>query len=221
MLLAALPFVVAGCASALSPGEQTAQVSALEENAVVDADGFFAPTEAVIDVPEGLGRPPTSADVQVRRGFDGKTVDEATALMRANLTTPLYPANEGFVAETLRATYRAVTLGTGNFLVPDAPPARFLQTLEPGARVTLLGTMSALQPAILEVEDSAGKSYFKRGSNGYEAVEAALITNTGALFYPVVMRSEIRLQPQGVRTTYPAWSAKALSGPTMTVVEGE
>ncbi len=37
--------------------------------------------------------------------------------------------------------------------------------------------------------------------------------------YAIVERARISLRPQGTRVFYPAWSAKALSGPTSIIIE--
>lgn len=181
--------------------------------------GFDPPTLAKISVPSGLGRPPTSADVTVEAGFDGKPAAEAAILVRGRLTNTVDASNERFVGETIRDNHKAFTLAVGNLFAQGSPHATFARSL--GAdKLTLLGTMSALNPTILVAEKAGVTSYYARGSSGrYEAIPQPK--------YPVIMRAKIRLETgaaddpgQGVRVFYPAWSAKVLTGPTTVIIEG-
>jgi hypothetical protein len=181
--------------------------------------GFDPPTLAKISVPPNLGRPPTSNDVTVEAGFDGKPAAEAAILVRGRLTNTVDSSNEGFVRRTIADNHKAFTLAVGNFFAQGSPPATFAKAL--GAeKLTLLGTMSAVRPTILLAEKGGVKTYYARGAGGaYEAIAAPK--------YPVIMRARIRLATgaandpgQGVRVFYPAWSAKVLTGPTTTIIEG-
>ena len=178
-----------------------------------EAPGFDAPTLAKISVPPNLGRPPTSNDVTVEAGFDGKPAAEAAMLVRARLTNVVDSSNERFVGQTIKDNHKAFSLGIGNLFAQGSPHATFAKSL--GAdKLTLLGTMSSVRPTILLAEKAGTKAYYARGASGrYEPIETPK--------YPVIMRANIRLATgatddpgQGVRVFYPAWSAKVLTGPT-------
>jgi hypothetical protein len=188
-------------------------------NGYTEAPGFDPPTLAKIAVPSGLGRPPTANDVTVEAGFDGKPTADALALVRSRLTNTVDQSNDRFVAETLRENHKAFTIAVGNLFAVGSPHAAFAKSLA-AEKLTLLGTMSALNPTILAAEKSGATSYYARGAAGaYEAIVTPK--------YPVIMRARIRLESgapddagQGVRVFYPAWSAKVLSRPSGAVVEG-
>lgn len=178
----------------------------------VEAPGFDPPTMALLRVPDGLGRPPTSADVTVEAGFDGKPPDEVAAVVQGRLTNVVHERNEAFVERTIRATHKAFTIAVGNLFAQGSPHADFARGL--GAEsLTMLGTMSALRPTILVAEKDGEKRHYARGSTGrYEVIEAPR--------YPVIMRARVSLEPQGVRVFYPAWSATVLTEPTTVITEG-
>ena len=184
-----------------------------------EAPGFDAPTLAKISVPQTLGRPPTSNDVTVEAGFDGKPAAEAAILARGRLTNTVDSTNESFVKKTIADNHKAFTLAVGNLFAQGSPHATFAKALA-ADKLTLLGTMSSLRPTLLVAEKAGVTTYYARGAGGgYEAIEAPK--------YPVIMRARIRLATgavadpgQGVRITYPAWSAKVLTGPTTTIIEG-
>jgi len=184
-----------------------------------EASGFDAPTLAKISVPSNLGRPPTSNDVTVEAGFDGVAAAEALVIVRGRLTNTVDSSNESFVKRTITDNHKAFTLAVGNFFAQGSPHATFAKGL--GAeKLTLLGTMSSVRPTILVAEKAGVTSYYARGASGrYEPIDAPR--------YPVIMRARIRLETgaagdpgQGVRIFYPAWSAKVLTGPTTTIIEG-
>jgi len=197
----------------------TRLVADARANGYVEAPGFDPPTLAKIALPPNLGRPPTSNDVTVEAGFDGKTPAEVLAIVRGRLTNTVDPSNERFVDSTITANHKAFTIAVGNFLIPSSPNGRLLASLRGlGAKkFTLLGTMSAIKPTIIETEDANGiKSYWSRGDTG----QFGRIDKPS---YPVIMRARLRIdgpEGQGVRVFYPAWSAKVLTGPTTVVIEG-
>ncbi len=178
-----------------------------------EAPGFDPPTLARISVPDNLGRPPTASDVVVEAGFDGKPAAEAAALVRARLTNTVAEAHEDFVNQTIKDNHKAFTLAVGNLFARNSPHATFAQSLAADS-LTVLGTMSAVKPTILVAEKSGTKTYYARGaSGGYEPIFVPS--------YPVIMRAKIRLATaavddpgDGVRIFYPAWSAKAVGGPS-------
>jgi hypothetical protein len=168
-------------------------------------------------VPDDLGRPPTANDVTVEAGFDGKTPDEARAVVRSRLTNVVHASNERFVDQTITSTHKAFTIALGNFFAQNSPHAAFIRALRGlgATSFTLLGTMSALRPTILLVDTQGAKTYWARGGSGrYERIDTPK--------YPVIMRSNVRIDGEGpgVRLFYPAWSAKVLTGPTTVIVEG-
>jgi hypothetical protein len=184
-----------------------------------EAAGFEPPTLAKISVPPGLGRPPTSNDVTVEAGFDGVPAAEAATLVRGRLTNTVDSSNESFVRRTIADDHKAFTLAIGNLFAQGSPHAAFAKALA-ADKLTLLGTMSAVRPTILVAEKAGVTALYARGESGaYEAIATPK--------YPVIMRARIRLATgaaddpgQGVRVFYPAWSAKVLSGPTTTIIEG-
>lgn len=178
----------------------------------VEAEGFDPPTAARLSVPDGLGRPPTSNDVTVEAGFDGRSPDEVTAIVRARITNEVDRGNERFVDETIRATHKAFTIAVGNLFAPGSPPEASVRAIGADG-LTMLGTMSAVRPTILVAVKDGRESYYARGDAGrYEPIDPPR--------YPVIMRARVRLEPQGVRVFYPAWSAKVLEGPTTVISEG-
>ena len=186
-------------------------MAAAQTGGYVEAAGFDPPTAAKLSVPDHLGHAPTSNDVTVEAGFDGKTPDEVVTLVRARLTNTVYAQNESFTNDTIKTTHKAFTIGLGNFYSLGSPPSNFAWTLG-GAKLTLLGTMSAVTPTILMAEKAGTTTYYSRGPSGvYEAIPTPK--------YPIIMRARIQLRPMGERVFYPQWSAKVLTGPTSTVTE--
>ncbi len=183
-----------------------------------EAAGFDPPTLAKISVPP-LTRPATANDVTVEAGFDGKPAAETFALVRSRLTNSVDSSNDRFVAQTIATTHKAFTLAVGNLFAVGSPHAATAKALQ-AERLTMLGTMSALKPTILLAEKGGVKTYYARGASGrYEAIETPK--------YPIIMRARVRLATgapndpgQGVRVFYPSWSAKVLTGPTTTIIEG-
>jgi hypothetical protein len=201
-----------------STGKVTFQrlVADATTNGYVEAPGFDPPTQARLAYPENLGRPPTSADITVEAGFDGKSPAEVGTLVRARLSNVVDSSNERFVTQTITDTHKAFTIAVGNMFAQNSPPATFAKSLGADS-LTMLGTMSAIKPTILVAVKGAQTTYYARGASGaYEAIDTPK--------YPVIMRARIRLgggtEEQGVRVFYPAWSARVLAGPTTTIIEG-
>jgi hypothetical protein len=193
----------------------------LRTYAVANGYDLLKPTMALFEIPDNLGRPPTSSDVRVAKGFDGKTPAKAEAIVRKNLTTMVHPQNERFVSETIQQCHKAFTIGLGNFFAVGSPGARFLeQQTAAGGTLTLLGTASLVNPSVLELDRFGRKAYFVPGPGGYVPLQASAVADTGILRYPVLMRSVLRPTPAGIRLSYPKWSASVLSAPTTTITEG-
>ncbi|NOU26422.1 MAG: hypothetical protein HOO96_00835 [Polyangiaceae bacterium] len=203
------------------PSTGKAAFAALLKYAKSGGYDFAPPNLAILSVPDNLGRPPTTDDVTVVRGFDGRSPADAEMVVRKNLGNTIHPQNERFVSDTLQRAHKAFTIGVGNFFAAGSPPQRFLQAQTAGATFTLLGTASAIHTTVLRVQDPyVGALYFKRTASGYESIDASYLAADGTLRYPVIMSCAIRLNPQGVRIEYPKWSAKLLEQQTTVVVEG-
>ena len=171
----------------------------------------FVTPSLVLVVPDGLGRAPTSDDVEVRQGFDGRTPDEAVAVARRGCTSTVHPRNEAFVEKTLRDNHKAFTLAVNNAFIPNAPFQQ-LVTQFPGAKLTVVGTMSSLNPVLVKVEQPNQEPvYLSRQSGTYQPI--------APMSYPVVMQAVIRQTPPGVALSYPKWSAPQLIGETCTISE--
>lgn len=180
-------------------------------NGYVEAPGFDAPAYR-LTIPDHLGRPPTSADVTVEAGFDGKTPEEVRSIVLSRLTNTVHESNRRFIDKTVLDAHKAFTIGVSNLFAPGSPYAAWIGAL--GAeKITVLGTTSAVMPAYIKVEADGQVGYVTRGASGaYEAIQEPR--------YPVIMRARVSLQPAGVRVFYPAWSAKVLTGPTTVITEG-
>src|SRR5207253_2609086 len=66
-------------------------------NGYTEAPGFDVPSLVKIVVPPNLGRPPTSNDVTVEAGFDGKSPAEVDVIVRGRLTNTVDSSNDTFV----------------------------------------------------------------------------------------------------------------------------
>jgi hypothetical protein len=177
----------------------------------VEAPGFEPPAYR-LSIPDHLGRPPTSADVTVEAGFDGKTPDEARAIVLSRLTNTVHESNRRFIDKTITDAHKAFTIAVSNLFAPRSPHAAWIGAT--GAeKITVLGTTSAVMPTFIKAEAGDSVAYFARGASGaYEAIQEPR--------YPVIMRARVSLEPAGVRIFYPAWSAKVLTGPTTVITEG-
>jgi len=173
------------------------------------AIAWGAPSVVRMRIPEGLGRPPTSLDVVVEVGFDGKTPEEARALVRANAGHAIHSTNVRFVDESILATHKAVTISMNNAMAARSPQRAFADAHGLGV-VNVVGTMSTLHPTYLAIDsDTEPTRYFERDGGAY--VEASMR-------YPIVMVGRVRLatasEGPAVQVQYPAWSAPVLANPT-------
>ena len=103
-------------------------------NGYVEADGFEPPTAAKLSVPDGLGHAPTSADVTVEAGFDGKSPDQVLATVRGRLMNTIDASNERFVNETIRANHKSFTIALGNLFAVSSPFVTFVNRSRPSLR---------------------------------------------------------------------------------------
>ncbi len=176
-----------------------------------EAPGFDPPDKMRFEIPDGLDHRPTSRDVRVNAGFDGKSPDEVLAIVKSRLRNTVHVSNRSFVDQTILETHHAFSIAINNLFAPGSPHATFVKEL--GAdKLTMLGTMSAMSPTIL-VAETAGSTTFYTVQDGHYAP----IPKPG---YPVIMRARIRVSEPGVRVFYPSWKAKVLAGPTGVIIEG-
>ncbi len=181
-------------------------------NGYVDSGELVAPDRALLEVPDNLGRPPTSNDVRVVKGFDGLTPDQAYTVFRGRSTNYIHTENERLVRDTFAFSHKAFTIALGNFFAEDSPPQRFLRGLG-ASKVVLLGLLRQLTPVAIEATFPDGRvEYYMKKSVDYERVDKPT--------QRVIMRSPISLEPFGVRVFYPAWGSTNLKTPTTVVVEG-
>lgn len=182
-------------------------------HAYVEAEGFDQPDLARLSLPDGHTGRPTFDDITVVTGFDERSPDEATALVRARITNVVHSSNERFIDTQIRRAHKSFTLAIGNFFAAGSPQAQLASSVQ-GGSITLLGTLTASVPTVVMVEKDGQTTYYAR--------------RTGGAYQPtskpryVVMRARINptAESPGVRIFYPAWSAKVLAGPTVTVIEG-
>lgn len=198
-------------------GTGAAAFTALKNFAVANNYDLAKPNLALLMIPDNLGRNPTSNDVQIFRGYDGRKPEEVLATVRARLGNPIDASNERFFRDTVLASHKSFTIGLGNFFAPGSPTQTFLQNFIFGSKFTLLGTMSALRPTILKVETTTGTRYFQKASPGgayaYEPLEASVKNADGTPRYPIIMTSKVRQSPAGVYVEYPQWKASVFTSP--------
>ena len=198
------------------PNTGAAAFRSLKTYALANNYDLAKPNLALLQIPDNLGRTPTSNDVQIYRGYDGRKSEEALAMIRSKLGNPIDASNERFFRDTVLASYKSFTIGLGNFFAPNSPTQRYLQNFPYGTKFTLLGTMSALRPTILKVESPMGTFYYQKASSGgfaYEALDPSVKNADGTPRYPVIMTSKVRTSPAGVYVEYPQWKASVLTSP--------
>jgi hypothetical protein len=185
------------------------------DTGATEAAGFDALDKVRMKIRDGHTARPTSADIEIEAAFDGRSPDEVRSLVRRRLRGTIHMSNERFVDTTIEGTLHAFTIAANNLFADGSPHARFARGLE-ADRLTLVGTMSAVNPTFLVAEKAGATRWYVRTSGEYVAVAAPK--------YPVVMRARIRLGgaevAPGIRVFYPSWKAKVLAGPTGEVIEG-
>ncbi len=179
----------------------------------VDSGALVAPDQALLEVPDNLGRPPTSNDVRIVKGFDGLSPDAAYAISRARATNYIHPQNERLVRDTFAFSHKSFTIALGNFFAEDSPPQRFARGLG-ASKLVLIGLLRQLTAVAIEATFPDGHvEYYMRKTLDYERVEKPT--------QRVLMRSPISLDGGGgVRVFYPAWGSTNLVTPTTVVIEG-
>ncbi len=180
----------------------------------VEGDGFEPPMQSKLLVPSNLGRPPTSEDVTVETGFDGRSPAEVETLVRGRLTNTVDPARERFVGETIRGTQKSFTIAISNLFASSSRDVQFLAGL--GANeVTVLGVASHVNRTFLVVSVSGSPAYYVRGPTG-------AYVSTPVPKYSPLMRARVRLGGQpGVRIFYPSWSSPRLAAYDVEIIEGD
>lgn len=175
---------------------------------------WVKPTYEIV-IPDNLGRPPRVTDVIIKKGFDGRSPDQVVDLVKRNLQTPLHASNKSFVDKTIRDNHRAFTIAVSNMFVPNNEASNFASLQARRGTVTVLSTMSAINPVIVRVQPNTGGApqFFARGANGtYAPIPEPK--------YPVICEAKVRFRPEpGLAMQYPKWSASVLSGPTATITE--
>lgn len=181
----------------------TALVTAAKSRGLVEPETVEASRSRLL-VPDDLGRPPRESDVTVEAGVDGKTPAEVVAIVRARARNRIHARNEALFTRLFDGTLRSFTVAVNNLLVPQAPSARFVATLN-APKVYLMGTLSAVTPTFIQVEFDGVRLAYGRGESGeFEPIERPRA--------PVVMRA--RVEPgKGARIFYPSWKAPVLATP--------
>jgi hypothetical protein len=202
-------------------GVSKAQFTLLKNYGTAQGYDYAPPGLILMEIPDNLGRPPTSNDVQIARGYDGRLRAPALAMIRANIQNPVHVQNERFVSDSIAASYKAFNVGLSNLFIPGSPPRRFMDSLAPDS-VEFLCTISTLNPTIVRYEKDGRVGYLQRAPSGggYVRADASLIKDDGEIRYPVLLRAKVRFDKPGVQLEYPKWSATVLSAPTSTVTEG-
>jgi hypothetical protein len=173
----------------------------------------FAAPKANITLPPNLGRPPVARDLIIKKGFDGLTREQAVAKVLAGLGTKVAPQNATLAKETAGEAFRNFNVAMSNTFLPGSPNNVFLKSLG-NQQLTLLGTMSSIQPTVYKAVNPANgqTKYYARDWTGNFAELPKPPLN-------VVMEARLRLEPPGLVMSYPKWKNAALSGPLSTIVE--
>ncbi|MEW5741707.1 MAG: hypothetical protein AB1938_22500 [Myxococcota bacterium] len=174
---------------------------------------LYKPPKATIELPPGLNRPPRATDLIIKKGFDGLSPDRAVTRIRNKLTNTLAPQNRKLVEDTARRAHRDFNVALNNVFTPGSPNHRFLSQFA-GRQVSVLGTMSTLNPVVYKVEGRGLEPtrFYSRDFSG----------NFAELQRPptqVVIEAKVRLTPPGVAVEFPAWTNKALSQKQLTTIE--
>jgi hypothetical protein len=174
--------------------------------------GFRQPA-LEMTLPSDLGRRPTSADVELRKGFDGRTLPQMVEAAFARLKSPLAGGQRAALGPLLAQNAKAFTLEVNNAFVPgSAVHLRF--SAADGAQVAVVGTASATHPTLLEVvREGREPTYLLRDSRGG-------FQPLARMGHPIAFRAELHWEPDGVKVTYPAWQPPALSASDLSAFEG-
>lgn len=165
-----------------------------------------------ITLPPRLGRPPTAADLIIKRTFDGLTPEQAEKKIFTALKGPVLAENRALVDGTIKQRVRDMQVALNNVFTPGTPNRRFLDSQMP-AKINVIGSMSGSNPVVYQVtKEGQPPKYFTKGwSGGFTELTKPPIQQ--------VMNAEISLEPRGIRMGYPAWENKALAGQLTTITE--
>ena len=172
----------------------------------------YSKPQAVIELPPGLNRPPKATDLIIKKGFDGLPAQRAVGNIVSKLTTPLAPQNKKLVEDTALRAHRDFNVALNNVFTAGSPNNKFLAQFA-GQNVSVLGTMSSMQPVVYKVEGKGTEpaKYYARDWSG----------NFAELQKPpgqVVMEAKVRLSPPGLSMNYPQWTNKALGTYPLTTI---
>lgn len=166
-----------------------------------------------ITLPPKLGRPPTTADLIIKRTFDGLTPAAAENKVRFAFQGTIAPENAKLVSTTISARVRDMQVALNNVFTKGTPNRAFLESKLP-AEIQVLGSLSASTPICYQVTQRGQepKYFTKNWSGGFVEMPKPPIQ--------VVMKGKLTLEPMGLQMTYPKWQNKALAGPLTTITEG-
>jgi hypothetical protein len=166
-----------------------------------------------ISLPPRLNRPPTTADLIIKRTFDGLSPEAAAGRIKSAFQGTIAPQNQSLVNTTVDARVRDMQVVLNNVFTPGTPNRRFLESQLP-ADLKVIGSLSQSNPVVYEVtKQGQPPKYYTKGWSG-SFVELAKPP------VQVVMCAQLTLEPRGLRMNYPAWSNKALGGQITTITEG-
>lgn len=174
----------------------------------------FLPPKCDLVVPDNLGHAPTLADVTVRAGFDGLAPAEVANRVLNSSSTKIAAQNTDFVKQTAIDVHKAFTIAVNNAFIAGSPFNK-LAAGYPNASFSILGTMSEVHPAIVQVNVAGKPPLF------FQPVPGGSYQQIPKNPYQVVMQADLRLGTSpGVRIGYPKWSVPALGGQLGSVTEG-
>jgi hypothetical protein len=160
-------------------------------------------SQAEITIPDDLGHPPTSSDVTVAKGFDGKTPAEVVTIVRGQFQGKIDPSYDAFLRDRLSAVHKQWTLVIANSFAKSFPASTFVQTVAAdGAQVFIVGTPRGDIFLVTSSADDGEQWYLAKG-NSFEPMAVAAGFKP---FTPPIMRAELRLEPEGIRIEYPQWT---------------
>ena len=170
------------------------------------------PLKANITLPVKLGRPPTAADLIIKRTFDGLTPAAAAKEITRHFKGTIAPQNKTLVSTTVDARVRDMQVALNNVFTKGTPNRQFLDGQQPAA-ITVLGSMSSSNAIVYQVTKPGQEpKYFTRAWSGGGFVE----TKPPSL---VVMEARLSLEPPAMRMTYPDWKNASLAGQISTITE--
>ncbi len=170
------------------------------------------PLKAHITLPPKLGRPPTTADLIIKRTFDGLTPAAAAKEITRRHNGPIAAQNKTLVATTVDARVRDMQVALNNVFTKGTPNRQFLDSHQPAA-ITVIGSLAASSAIVYQVtKPNQEPRYFTRawGNGGF--VETTPPKQ-------VVMEARLSLDPPALRMAYPEWKNKALAGQITTITE--